>query len=141
MILINLLTRIHSYVSLLKPYSVFTFQKSSNSNNYQLLLLLFDGLWEVRFKSILLITLCEVLWLNFRTREEYLDSQFLLESARFLVIGLSPINPINGLLLAGSRWCAWYEMLWPQGRRALREECGPKIYSGKRTKLCNKDGK
>ena len=141
MILINLLTRIHNYVSLLKPYSVFTFQKSSNSNNYQLLLLLFDGLWEVRFKSILLITLCEVLWLNFRTREEYLDSQFLLESARFLVIGLSPINPINGLLLAGSRWCAWYEMLWPQGRRALLEECGPKIYSGKRTKLCNKDGK
>ena len=141
MILINLLTRIYNYVFLLIPYSVFTFQKSSNSNNYQLLLLLLDGLWEVRFKSILVITLCEVLWLNFRTRGEHLDSQFLLESARFLVICLSPINPINGLLLAGFGWCAWYEMLWPQGRRALREECGPKIYSGKRTKLCNKDGK
>ena len=119
MILINLLTRIYNYVSLLIPYLVFNFQKSSNSNNYELPLLLLDGLWEVRFKSILVITLCEVLWLNFRTQGEHLDCQFLLETARFLVICLSPINPINGLLLAGSGWCAWYEMLWPQGRRAL----------------------
>ena len=58
MILINLLTRIYNYVSLLTPYSVFTFQRSLNSNNYELLLLLFDGLWEVRFKSILVLTMC-----------------------------------------------------------------------------------
>ena len=50
--------------------------------------------------------------LNSGTQGEHLDSQFLWETARFLVICLSPINPINvpsgvrGLRCCGQKGCA-----------------------------------
>ena len=33
---------------------------------------------------------------------------------------LSPINPVNGLLLVSCRWCAGHEILWPRERSLVR---------------------
>ena len=40
----------------------------------------------------------------------------LTGTTRFLIIGLGPINPLNGLLSVRSRWCVGHEIMWPRER-------------------------
>ena len=73
-----------------------------------------------------------MLRLNSGTRGEHLPTQFCWAASRLIVTCLSPINPVNGLLLFCSKWCAGHELL-RSGERCVRVGRGPEIYADKRS--------
>ena len=95
----------------------FTFQGSSNSNNNVSFLLLFDGLWKVKAKYIVL---CLNASAKFRNVKGTSYDPALMGNTGLLVICISGINTVSELLLVSSRWYAGQETLWSWGRCLLR---------------------
>lgn len=91
-------------------HRTFSFQGPSNSNNEESLLLLFDSLWKVKVRYIVfhLNVLVKSKW-NFGKRGQHFATQFWW--TRLVVTCLSPIDPVNGLLIVRFRWCPRLEML------------------------------
>ena len=89
--------------------SGFTFQKLSNSNNNESFLLLFDGLWKVKAKYIVL---CLNALAKLRNAKGASYHPVLMGNTLLLVICISRINPVNELVLLSSRWYAGQETLW-----------------------------
>ena len=89
-------------------YLDFTFQRSSNSNNNESLLL--HGLWNVNAKYIVL---CLNASAKFQKAKGLSYHPALMGNTRLLVTCINPNNPVNELFLVSSRWKAGQlEMLW-----------------------------
>ena len=97
-------------------YLACTFQRPSNSyKNESLLSLLYDGLWKVKVKYIVLCLNAAVnSWTEAIISPHSFDEQVLDLQSR-----LSRINPMTELLLVKSKRCVGQRMLWPCGRYLL----------------------
>ena len=93
------------YLPIPYSYLAFTFQRTSNSCNNELLLLLFVGLWKVK------IILCLNGSLKFQNAWKAFDYPALIGNCKSCSHSLSPVNPLNGLLLVYYRWCAANKIL------------------------------
>ena len=51
-------------------------------------------------------------WLKTGTQKEYLSTQLWWVTAQLIITCLSPINPVDPLLISRSRSCNGHEMLW-----------------------------
>ena len=101
-------------------YPDITFQMPLNSSINELLLLLFDGLWKVKAKHIVLCLIASAKFWNAKGASYH---PALMGNTRLLVTCINRINPVNELLLVSSTCYAGQEMLWSQRRCLLRRMC------------------
>ena len=109
-----------------------TFQMPLNSSMNESLLLLFDDLWKVKTKHIVL---CLIALTKFWNAKGASYHPALMGNIQLLVTCVSHINPVNELLFVSSACYAGQEMLWSRSRCLLGRKC--LIYTGKRTQKCN----